>query len=138
MSVYARRILAFSIRYFNPVAVNCFARNDIPDRRLCDVTVTSATLVAIGMSDEQRDAQTRDETTGKYGQDYTDNDFLAVLWDATDRLTTDEVAEAVGCSEKTAYTRLTTLEANERVTKRSVRGAYLWSLSDDERDEHTD
>jgi predicted transcriptional regulator len=88
------------------------------------------------MSDAD-DGQTRDDDSGQYGQDYADSDFLARLWDA-EPLSTVEVAEAVGCAKKTAYSRLLTLESDGRVTKRSVGQAYLWSLSESERERHTD
>jgi hypothetical protein len=110
-------------------------KNATLDRRCTKRRFNCLPWLRSGMSDDTDDAQTRDESTGQYGQEYADTEFLARLWDA-DELQTKEVAEAVGCSERTAHERLTALENDGRVSKRSVSHVLLWSLSDDERESH--
>nr|WP_246084444.1 HTH domain-containing protein [Salinadaptatus halalkaliphilus] len=43
---------------------------------------------------------------------------------------TSEIAETVGCTRRTAYTRLQTLESEGQVTSRKVGNSLLWSVCD--------
>ena len=43
-----------------------------------------------------------------------------------------EVAEYVGCTQRTAYERLRELEERGHLDSRKVGNARLWTLSDDE------
>lgn len=73
----------------------------------------------------------RDDETGRFRQEFTDEDFLAAVRDA-DLPTTSEVGEAVGCKYRTAYERLGRLEDNGRVTSRTVGNSLVWSVTDPE------
>nr|WP_284011077.1 HTH domain-containing protein [Halomicroarcula sp. YJ-61-S] len=41
---------------------------------------------------------------------------------------TSEIAEEVGCTRRTAYTRLQSLEADNRVSSRKVGNSLVWTV----------
>lgn len=73
----------------------------------------------------------RDENSGKYTDAYNDEDFLAAVHDAGGMAGSSEVAEYVGCTQRTAYNRLRALEEHGQLDSRKVGNARLWTLTDD-------
>ena len=71
----------------------------------------------------------QDTETGKFTQVYDDEAFLTTL-DELGQAGTNEIADAVGCSEKYAYIRLRDLEDEGEVTSRTVGRAKLWERTD--------
>lgn len=70
----------------------------------------------------------QDKESGKFTQVYTDDDFIDAL-DELGQAGTADVAEAVGCGEKNAYRRLSSLEDEGRVVSRRIGAAKLWELA---------
>ncbi len=70
----------------------------------------------------------RDEETGEYQREYTDGEIRELLRET--RLSTREVADALGCHRTTAHERLTELEDEGRVKSKSVGNTLLWELSE--------
>ena len=72
----------------------------------------------------------REEDSGKYTTSYPDSDFIDAIQTLGGMAGTSEIAETVGCTRRTAYTRLQTLESEGQVTSRKVGNSLLWSVSD--------
>ncbi len=68
----------------------------------------------------------RDKESGKYTDSYGDSEFLDAIRDLDGMGGTVEIAKEVGCTRRTAYTRLKTLEAEEEVESRQVGNSLLW------------
>lgn len=71
----------------------------------------------------------RDRETGQYQRVYTEEEITELL-DGT-RLSTAEVAEALGCHRTTAHERLTDLEEAGVVNSTRVGSAKVWERCDD-------
>ncbi len=71
----------------------------------------------------------RDEETGKFSQQYDQEQFLEAI-EELDMPTTAAIAEHVGCSYDLAYRRLYGLEADGFVTKDNIGGTFLWRQID--------
>jgi GTP-sensing pleiotropic transcriptional regulator CodY len=72
----------------------------------------------------------REEDSGKYTTSYPDSDFIDAIQTLDGMAGTSEIAENVGCTRRTAYTRLQSLESEGKVTSRKVGNSLLWSISD--------
>jgi uncharacterized membrane protein len=72
----------------------------------------------------------REEDSGKYTTSYPDSDFIDAIQTLGGMAGTSEIAETVGCTRRTAYTRLQSLESEGQVTSRKVGNSLLWSISD--------
>lgn len=72
----------------------------------------------------------REEESGRYTTSYPDSDFIDAIQTLGGMAGTSEIAETVGCTRRTAYTRLQALESEGRVTSRKVGNSLLWSNSD--------
>lgn len=70
----------------------------------------------------QRD---RDKETGKFSEEYPDEDFLKAV-ESLEFPSTNDVADAVGCSYTLAYHRLNALEEKEKVMKVEVGNSFGW------------
>jgi len=74
----------------------------------------------------------RDEETGKFEETFSDDDFVEALSTHEDGVSTNAVAEEVGCAYRTAHARLKELESEGVVTSRRVANALLWELDVDD------
>jgi uncharacterized membrane protein len=72
----------------------------------------------------------REEDSGKYTTSYPDSDFIDAIQTLGGMAGTSEIAETVGCTRRTAYTRLQSLESEGEVSSRKVGNSLLWSISD--------
>jgi len=72
--------------------------------------------------------KSRDEETGKFEESFHDEDIVELL--RGKRLTTNEIAETVGCHRTTAYKRLTELESAGEVTFTRAGNAFIWERSE--------
>ena len=70
----------------------------------------------------------REEESGKYTTTYPDSDFTDAIQKLGGMAGTSEVAETVGCTRRTAYTRLQTLESEGQVSSKKVGNTLLWSV----------
>lgn len=70
----------------------------------------------------------RDEDSGQYTEVYAESDIVDALSDT--RLSTTEVAEALGCHRTTAHERLRELEAEGVVTAKEVGNTLLWEIDE--------
>ena len=68
----------------------------------------------------------RDEETGRYEEEYSDEMFLSAV-SITSPSTTSSIANEVGCSYDLAYRRLHTLEEEGELTKEEIGGTFVWS-----------
>jgi hypothetical protein len=71
----------------------------------------------------------RNDETGQYTASYPLERFTDALRELDGGATTQEVREAVGCAYRTAHARLSELEADGRVSSRSVGRAKLWRVA---------
>lgn len=72
----------------------------------------------------------RDNESGKYTASYTDSDFVNAI-DALDEIAiTSEIADEVGCTRRTAYTRLKSLEKEGSVESRQVGNSLIWIVAE--------
>jgi hypothetical protein len=69
----------------------------------------------------------RDEDSGKFVEQYPEEEFLRVI-EELDTPTTQRIADEVGCSYDLAYRRLRSLEGDSKVTQTEIGGSFLWSL----------
>jgi GTP-sensing pleiotropic transcriptional regulator CodY len=72
----------------------------------------------------------REEKSGKYSESYSDSDFTDAIQTLGGMAGTSEIAEEVGCTRRTAYTRLQSLKSEGIINSRKVGNSLLWSLSD--------
>ena len=72
----------------------------------------------------------REEESGKYTTSYTDSEFIEAIQHLEGMAGTSEIAEEIGCTQRTAYTRLKSLEDQSRIESRKVGSSLLWSLSE--------
>ncbi|RZV10496.1 hypothetical protein BDK88_1664 [Natrinema hispanicum] len=72
----------------------------------------------------------REEESGRYTTSYPDSDFINAIQTLGGMAGTSEIAESVGCTRRTAYTRLQSLESEDQVASRKVGNSLLWSVSD--------
>jgi hypothetical protein len=72
----------------------------------------------------------RDEESGRFTEQYTDEQFLDALRDADGGVGTSDVADAVGAEYDVTYTRLRELEERGAVASRKVANARLWSVAE--------
>lgn len=70
----------------------------------------------------------REEGSGKYTTSYPDSDFLEAIQQFDGMAGTSEIAEEVGCTRRTAYTRLKTLEEDGRINSRKVGNSLIWTV----------
>jgi uncharacterized membrane protein len=73
----------------------------------------------------------REEETGKYTTSYLDADFLEAIEQLDGIAGTSDIAEKVGCSQRTAYTRLQSLEAEGQIRSRKVGNSLMWTTDND-------
>ena len=76
-------------------------------------------------------AKDRDEDSGRYTDSYPDSAFVDAIRSVGGMAGTSEVAEEVGCTRRTAYTRLKSLEEDEQVSSRQVGNSLVWSVTDE-------
>lgn len=91
------------------------------------------TSLTDGGGDGEDDDEWRTPPPGGRPVEFPDEDFLAAVRDleaAEGGGTTDEVADRVGCAERTALARLTELAEEGAVTSRRVGRQHLWRLDD--------
>lgn len=72
----------------------------------------------------------REEESGKYTTSYPDSSFLEAIQQLGGMAGTSEIAEKVGCTRRTAYTRLKSLEEDSRVNSRKVGNSLVWNVPD--------
>jgi len=70
----------------------------------------------------------REEESGKYTTSYSDSDFVDAIRQLGGLAGTSEIADAVGCTRRTAYTRLQSLENEDRVSSRKVGNSLVWMI----------
>ena len=68
----------------------------------------------------------REEDSGKYTTSYPDSDFIDAIQTLDGMAGTSEIAENVGCTRRTAYTRLQSLESEGKVSSRKVGNSLVW------------
>ena len=73
----------------------------------------------------------RDDETGKYTSEYTDEAFLRAISGHDGMAGTGEIAEAVGCAHDTAYKRLQTMEDDGLISSHDVGNTLVWAISED-------
>lgn len=71
----------------------------------------------------------RDEETGKYTVSYSDDDFLSAIRTLGDMTGTAGIAKEVGCTRRTAYTRLEALADQSRVERRQIGNSLVWIVN---------
>ncbi|MBX0305280.1 HTH domain-containing protein [Halomicroarcula sp. F24A] len=72
----------------------------------------------------------RDEESGEYTTSYADSDFLAAISKLDGMAGTSEIAQEVGCTRRTAYTRLSSIEEKGDVRSRQVGNSLVWIVAD--------
>lgn len=70
----------------------------------------------------------RDEESGKFTEEYPEEDFIKALKELESSGTTD-IAEFVGCDRRTAYLKLNSLEEAGKVESKKIGNALLWELT---------
>lgn len=94
-------------------------------------TVVGPLLIYAMASNSQQMPRDRNEKSGKYQTAYSDEDFLDVIR-AGDQPSTPEVADALGCANRTALVRLHELAEAGKVKRRKVGAVNLWRVKGDE------
>jgi GTP-sensing pleiotropic transcriptional regulator CodY len=68
----------------------------------------------------------REDDSGRYTTSYPDSDFIDAIQTLDGMAGTSEIAENVGCTRRTAYTRLQSLESEGEVSSRKVGNSLVW------------
>ena len=71
----------------------------------------------------------REDETGTFSEKYTDADFIDAI-ESQDWPSAQSIADDVGCSYDTAYSRLQIMEENGLVTSQKISQARIWALPD--------
>lgn len=71
----------------------------------------------------------RDEESGKYTTSYTDSDFVDAIRHLDGMAGTSEIADEVGCTRRTAYTRLKLLDEKGDIESREVGNSLVWIVA---------
>ena len=72
----------------------------------------------------------REEDSGRYTTSYPDSDFIDAIQTLDGMAGTSEIAETVGCTRRTAYTRLQSLESDGKVSSRKVGNSLVWTTTE--------
>lgn len=72
----------------------------------------------------------RDDESGKFEEKYPTEAFLNAIRDLGGAAGTADVADEVGCPQRTAYHRLSNLRNNGQIDSRQVGGSMLWVVED--------
>lgn len=70
----------------------------------------------------------RDEDSGKYTTSYHDSDFIDAIQQLDGMAGTSDIADEIGCTRRTAYTRLKSLEDEGQVESRKVGNSLVWII----------
>lgn len=91
------------------------------------------TYICVGrmQTNESMPYDKRDDESGKFAPEFSDEDFLTALRDRGGA-TTSDVADDVGCKYRTAYSRLNRLVDDGRVERREIGNSFLWEPAADE------
>lgn len=91
------------------------------------------TYICVGrmQTNESMPYDKRDDESGKFAPEFSDEDFLTALRDRGGA-TTSDVADAVGCKYRTAYSRLNRLVDDGRVERREIGNSFLWEPADED------
>ncbi len=81
-------------------------------------------------SKSQQMPRKRNAESGKYTQAYRNEEFLEAVQDSEGPASTTEVADRLGCSNRTALTRLRELAEEGHLTQRKVGTVNLWSVAE--------
>lgn len=73
----------------------------------------------------------RDESSGRYTTEYSDEEFVEAIEKSGGTASTTEVADLIGCDRRTAYLRLKELEEESHISSRKVGNSLLWLVSED-------
>jgi len=68
----------------------------------------------------------RDENSGKYTQEYPDNEFIEAI-ESLDFPSTAEIADEVGCSYTLAYHRLNSLADEGEIKRLEIGNSFAWT-----------
>lgn len=71
----------------------------------------------------------RNDTSGKYTTNYRDADFLDAIEEYDGMAGTTDVADAVGCTQRTAYSRLKELDEKGEVSGTEIGKSLVWTVS---------
>ena len=71
----------------------------------------------------------RNEESGKYTQAYRSEEFLEAVQESDGLASTTEVADRLGCSNRTALSRLRELAEGGDLSQRKVGTVNLWSVT---------
>lgn len=74
----------------------------------------------------------RDETSGRFIDEYPRDSFIESIRALDGFATTSEVAANVGCIRETAYKKLKQMEQDGEVHSRASNGTLLWMVANDE------
>lgn len=71
----------------------------------------------------------RDEESGRYTDDFSDDAFLAVI-QKEEIAGTTEIAESVGCTRRQALNRLKEMESEGLIESKDVGRALVWRVTE--------
>lgn len=77
------------------------------------------------------DRKDRDERSGRYTGLYSDEDFVDAVANSEDPVVTSDVIDVVGCSQKTAHSRLTGLAEDGRLERQNISNTLVWRVIDE-------
>ena len=74
----------------------------------------------------------RDAESGKYTDDYSDEEFIEAIQVEGGLAGTSAVADIVGCTHRQALNRLKELREQNKVSSKDVGRALAWQIQSDE------
>lgn len=83
-----------------------------------------------GVTIETDGKRLKDTGTGRYVEKHTGEDFIDAIRNADDQPSPPEIADTLGCANRTALIRLHELADAETVKQRKVGAVNLWSLTE--------
>jgi DNA invertase Pin-like site-specific DNA recombinase len=72
----------------------------------------------------------REEDSGRYTTSYPGSDFINAIQTLDGMAGTSEIAKNVGCTRRTAYKRLQSLESEGKVSSRKVGNSLVWTMTE--------
>ena len=72
----------------------------------------------------------RDKDSGEYTETYPDRDFIKIIDELEGMAGTSEISDKVGCTHRTAYTRLRSIEDEGLIRSQKVGNTLVWTLAE--------
>jgi len=72
----------------------------------------------------------RDSESGEYTTTYPDSEFIESIQNLGGMAGTSDIADEIGCTRRTAYQRLLSLESEGELDSQKIGNSLVWKVSE--------